>query len=85
MTTKRPYQTPNSVSVFLYQLPDGTEFHVCNGDWSGKIIDRDGSKYLCNVLGEHLVTKDLYPNPYEIEIKSPDGFTLLEDDDLLPF
>lgn len=38
----------------LTKLPIGTTFHVVNGEWEGKIIEKGNQKYLlCSDTGKH--------------------------------
>ena len=36
----------DGIWVNLNTLPVGTEFYVINGDWAGRIIEKEGQKYV---------------------------------------
>ena len=58
-----PYYNPiyGGHLVFLDTLPIGTEFHVCNGHWDGKIIDFNGAKAIHNgVTKDRIIGEDSY-------------------------
>lgn len=38
----------------IYMLPVGTEFTVENGIWDGKIVEKDGKKYM------HVISTDRF-------------------------
>jgi len=53
----RPYQTQNSIEVWFGDLEIGTEFFVCNGVWTGKIIEVNNQKavYVNETSKTHII------------------------------
>lgn len=62
-----PSPYPHATRPDLTHLPDGTLFHVANGGWTGKIIDKNGEKYVVTPVFEYKVTEN---NKYDLYLDS---------------